>query len=200
MIQGNELRNYSGCLQGKPAHKENISMGKYKVTTKVSKHTGKKHNSATNSNHRNQQAHTKNSTNAIPVLVNGLTSVHASTKNLYHKPKSSFQQDKEHKIIIIGNSHAQVSAGNVKHNLNGNYRSSGFVRPGANIDTPTSSVMEDIKHLTNNDTTVFWQTLKYIISILGLNGTCINQYPTCQHTRKEHTILGSKRTIACLRK
>ena len=57
-----------------------------------------------------------------------------STKNNYHEPKSSSQQNREHKIIIISDSHAGGAAGNVKHNLNDNYRSSGFVGPGANID------------------------------------------------------------------
>jgi len=137
-------------------HKENILMGNYKITTKVSKHACKKHNSATNSNRRNQQAHTKDSTHLIPVLVNDLTSVDASMKNVCHKPESSSQQNKEHKIIIIADSHARGSANNMKHNLNGNYRSGGFVRPEANIDTLTSSMTEYIKHLTNNDTIVFW--------------------------------------------
>jgi hypothetical protein len=45
---------------------------------------------------------------AIPVLVNGLTSVDASMKNVCHKPKSGSQQN-EHKIIIIGDSHARGS-------------------------------------------------------------------------------------------
>jgi hypothetical protein len=44
----------------------------------------------------------------------------------------------------------------VKHNLNNNYGSSGFVRPGANTDTLTSSTTEDIKHLMSNDIIVFW--------------------------------------------
>jgi hypothetical protein len=93
-------------------------------------------------------------------LVNGLTSRDVSTKYICQKPKSSSQQSKEHKIVIISDSHAQGSASNVKHNLNDNYRCSGFVRPGANIDTLTSSVMEDIKHLTNNDINVFfWEVL-----------------------------------------
>jgi hypothetical protein len=140
-----------GCQQGKSVHKDNISMGKYKITT-CKKH----HDSAINSNHRNQRAYTMDSTHTIPALVNGLTSVDASTKNVCHKPKRSFQQIKEHKIIIIGDSHARGSASNVKHNLNDNYRSSGFVRPGANIDTLASSMPEDIKHLTNNGTIVFW--------------------------------------------
>jgi hypothetical protein len=45
----------------------------------------------------------------------------------------------------------------VKHNLSDNYRSGGFVIPGANIDTLTSSTTEDIKHLMNNDIIVFWR-------------------------------------------
>ena len=145
--------SYSGCLQKKFDHKESISMRNYKADTKVSKHTCKKHDSAINGNYRKQQPHTKDSTCRIPVLVNGLTSMDVSTKNICQKPKSSSQQNKEHKIVIID---ARGSTSNVKHNLNDNYRCSGFVRPGANIDTLTSSAMEDIKHLTNNDIIVFW--------------------------------------------
>jgi hypothetical protein len=130
-------------------------MSNYKTNIKVAKHTCKKHDSATNGNYRNQQPNTKDSTHRIPVLVNGLTSMDVSTKNICHKPKDSPQQNKEHKIIIIRNSHAQGSASNVKHNLNGNYRSCGFVRPRASIDTLTSSMTEDIKHLMNNDIIVF---------------------------------------------
>jgi hypothetical protein len=146
-----EPRNHSGCLQRKFVHKKTISVGNYKTNTKVAKHMCKKHDSAINGNYSNQQAHTNDSTHRIPVLVNGLTSMDVSMKNISHKPKSSSQQNKEQKIIIIGDSHARGSTSNVKHNLNDNYRSSGFVRPGANTDTLNSSMMEDIKHLTNND-------------------------------------------------
>jgi hypothetical protein len=55
------------------------------------------------------------------------------------------------------------------------------VRPGANIDTLTSSTTEDIKHLTNNDIIVFWggtndvsknnsqDGLKHIVNIVKMN-------------------------------
>jgi len=99
-----------------------------------------------------------------------------------HKPKSSSQQNKEHKIIIIGDSHARGSASNVKRNLNdNNFRSSGFVRSGANIDKLTSSTTEDIKHLMNNDIIVFWggtndvsknnsqDGLKHIVNFVKMN-------------------------------
>jgi len=137
-----------------------------------------KHDSAVNGNCRNQEAHRKYSTQTIPVLVNGLMDV--STKNNYHEPKSSSQQNREHKILIIGDSHARGAASNVKHNLNDIYRASGFVRPGANIDTLISSVTEDIKHLMN-DIMVFWggandvsknnsqDALKYITNFVKVN-------------------------------
>ena len=79
-----------------------------------------------------------------------------STKNNYYEPKSSSQQNREHNILIIGDSHARSAASNFKHNLNDNCRSSGFVRPGVNIDTLISSVTEDIKHLMNNGILFFW--------------------------------------------
>jgi hypothetical protein len=37
-----------------------------------------------------------------------------SKKNICHKPKDSSQQNKEYKIIIIGDSHARGSASNVE--------------------------------------------------------------------------------------
>ena len=69
----------------------------------------------------------------IPVLVNGLTLVDVNKKNASCKLKSSAQQNKEHEIVIIGDSHARGSASNVKYNLNDNYMSSSFVKPGANM-------------------------------------------------------------------
>jgi hypothetical protein len=146
-----EPHSCSGCLKKKLEHKETLSMGNYKANTKVTKHTCKKQDSAINGNYRKQQPHTKDSTCRIPVLINGWTSRDVSSKYICQKPKSSFQQNKEHEIVIISDSHARGSASDVKHNLNDNYRCSGFVRPGANIDALTSSVKQDIKHLTNSD-------------------------------------------------
>jgi hypothetical protein len=84
-----ELCNYSGCLQGKSVHKETISMDNYKTNTRVTKHTCKKHDSAINSNYRNQQAHTKDSTHTIPVLINGITSIFAiNLKVVFNKIKN----------------------------------------------------------------------------------------------------------------
>jgi hypothetical protein len=99
----------------------------------------------------------------IPTIVNGVTNVNHNPKHKQEDSNSTSDsvshiinlQNTEHKIVIIGDSHARGSASNVKHNLNDNYKCSGFVRPGANTDTLISSVMEDIKHLTNSDAIVF---------------------------------------------
>ena len=126
--------NYSRSQQRKFVHKVTNFRVNYKTDTEITKHTCMKHDSAINGNCRNQQAHTKNPTHGIPVLVNGLTSMDVSTKNNYHEPESSSQQNREHKIIIIGDCYARGAASNVKHNLNDNYRSSGFESAGANTD------------------------------------------------------------------
>jgi len=101
-----DARNYSRCQQRKLVHKETTFKHNYKTDIEIAKNTRMKHVSAINGNCSNQQAHTKNSTHTIPVLVNGLTSMDISMKNNYHEPKSSSQQNREHNNIIIGDSHA----------------------------------------------------------------------------------------------
>ena len=58
--------------------------------------------------------------------------------------------------MIVGDSHTKGSASNIKHNLNKDFDLNGFVKPGADITTLTSSVTEDTKHLTLKDILVFW--------------------------------------------
>ena len=58
--------------------------------------------------------------------------------------------------MIVGDSHTRGSASNIKHNLNNDFDLNGFVKPGADITTLTSSVTEDTKHLTLKDILVFW--------------------------------------------
>ena len=165
--------------QRKFVHKKTTFRGNRKTDIEIARHTCMKHISAINGNSRNQQAHTMNSTNRIPVLVNGLTSMDVSTKNNYHEPKSSSQQNRGHKIIIIGNSYARGAASNVKHYLNDNYRSSGFVKTGTKINGLISSMTEDIKQLMSND--IIWEgandvsrnnsqnALKHITNIVKVN-------------------------------
>jgi hypothetical protein len=125
----------------------------------------------------------------IPIIVNGVTNVNSNPKHKQEDSNSTSDsishlinlQNKEHKIVILGDNHARGSASSVKHNFNDNYRCSGFVRLGANIDTLISSVMEDVKHLTNSDTIVFMggtndvsknnfqDGLKHIINFVEVN-------------------------------
>jgi hypothetical protein len=44
----------------------------------------------------------------------------------------------------------------MKHNLSDDFDLNGFVKPGADINTLTSSITEDTKHLMFNDILVFW--------------------------------------------
>jgi hypothetical protein len=72
--------------------------------------------------------------NQLRVLTNGLTSVNGDKEHVNYELKNSVQQSKEHKIVIIGVSHAHGCANNVKINLNCNYKACGFVKPGASIN------------------------------------------------------------------
>jgi len=82
----------------------------------------------------------------IATLVNGVIKVKPDLKL-----QSGSQQDKGQKIVIVGDSHARDLARNVKYYLNENYRCSGFVKPGVNINTLMSTVNEEIKPLTYSD-------------------------------------------------
>jgi hypothetical protein len=107
--------------------------------------------------------------------------VNGDKKHVNYELKNSVQQRKEHKIVIIGDSHARGCANNVKINLNRNYKACGFVKPGTNINSLTCSVMSDSEHLTNKDIIVFWGGtndvsknnsqvgLKHIVNFVKLN-------------------------------
>ena len=79
-----------------------------------------------------------------------------STKNTHHNLKSNTQSITDHKIIILGDSHARGLSSNVKSNLNDNYSVCSSVKPGVNIATQISSMTFDINLLTKNDLIIFW--------------------------------------------
>jgi hypothetical protein len=109
-----------------------------------------------NNDHTNQQPLINDLIYAIPVIIKGLTSVEMNKKNINLKFESSAQQNQGRKIVIIGDSYARGCAGNMKHNLKVSYKTSGFVKPGACIDTLITSVTGDVEYLTNKDIIVFW--------------------------------------------
>ena len=98
------------------------------------------------------------------------------------KHASSSQQIKEHKIIIIGDSHARGASSNLQHNLDTTFGPSGFVSPGANMNSLISSMTSDIKHLRSKDVMVLWggandvcrnnsqDALKHITTFVKANG------------------------------
>ena len=88
--------------------------------------------------------------------MNGLTSNEVSTKNTRHNFKSNTQSNIDHKITILGDSHAQGLSSNVKNNLDDNYSVCGFVTPGVNVATQISSMTVDINLLTKNYLIIFW--------------------------------------------
>jgi hypothetical protein len=97
--------------------------------------------------------------NTMPVLSNlkkpsGKIMVH--TKKVSYKCPKCPKRTKKHKITIVGDSHSRCLAGNLKHNLSNDFDIDGLVKPGADINTLTSSFTENTKHLTFRDILVFW--------------------------------------------
>jgi len=64
--------------------------------------------------------------------------------------------EKKHKIIVIGDSHARGCAAEIKLNLDENFEVQGFVTPGTEVNTITTSAKSDIQHLSKQDVAVVW--------------------------------------------
>ena len=62
----------------------------------------------------------------------------------------------DHKIVILGDSHARGLSSNVRNNLDDNYTVCGLVKPGANTATLISSRIADVNSLTRNDLIILW--------------------------------------------
>jgi hypothetical protein len=84
-----EASEYVSLRQSKSAHKENSSL-------------------------RSCQVHRKDSPKKVPTLVNGSTSTEVSTKLTRYNLKSNTQATIDHKIMILGDSHARGLSSNVK--------------------------------------------------------------------------------------
>ena len=85
-----------------------------------------------------------------------------STKPTCHNLKNDTQTTVNHKIVISGDSHVRGLSGNVTNNLHDNYSVCGFVKPGVNIATQTSSKTADINLLTKNNLIIFWGGSNYV--------------------------------------
>jgi hypothetical protein len=102
-----------------------------------------------------RQVYKKDLLTKIPTLING-TVTRVSTKHTRHNLKKDTQTTVDHKIVILGDSHARGLSSNVKNNLDDNYSVCGFVKPQVNITTQISSMAADINLLTKNDLIIFW--------------------------------------------
>jgi len=106
----------------------------------------------------------------IPVIVNGQVSSSKSEKMSaisdkgtnncdvespvsWFSSKSSYVKD--HKVLIIGDSHARNCAANVKSDIRGNFKVQGPVKPGSGTDILVNSANCDIMSLSKSDVLIF---------------------------------------------
>jgi phosphoheptose isomerase len=62
---------------------------------------------------------------------------------------------KEHKIVIIGNTHSTVCAMRVQNYLNNKFEVNGLVKPRTGVYIVLNSTIKDIVNLTKSDVIVF---------------------------------------------
>jgi hypothetical protein len=62
---------------------------------------------------------------------------------------------KNHKVVIIGDSHTRGLAKEVQYHLNKNFEVIGFVKPGAGAENIVNSAVSDIVNLSKSDVVVF---------------------------------------------
>ena len=70
--------------------------------------------------------------------------------------KSHKQKETKHRVIVIGDSHAQGCAAEIKSNLDENFDVQGFVNPGTGLSAIISSAKRDIRQLSKQDVVVVW--------------------------------------------
>lgn len=62
---------------------------------------------------------------------------------------------RNHKVVIIGDTHSRGLVKEVQHQLDKNFEVTGFVKPGAGAEKIVNSAMSDIVNLTKSDVVVF---------------------------------------------
>ena len=88
-------------------------------------------------------------TNTIPVIVRGQAPTSKSNPAQRQSSKSSHRKD--HKVLIIGNSHTRHCATNVKSKIKDNYDVQGLVKLGAGAGILVNSANSEIASLTKKD-------------------------------------------------
>ncbi|PNF30585.1 hypothetical protein B7P43_G09959 [Cryptotermes secundus] len=83
------------------------------------------------------------------------SSTTTACKDTLDKHNKKVGNKRNHKIVIIGDSHSRGLAKEVKHQLDKNFEVIGFVKPGAGTEKIVKSGMSDIAKLTKSDVVVF---------------------------------------------
>jgi hypothetical protein len=69
--------------------------------------------------------------------------------------KNKVGNKRNHKVVIIGDSHSRGMAKEVQHQLNKNFEVIGYVNPGSGAEEIVNSAMSDIVNLSKSDVVVF---------------------------------------------
>jgi len=86
--------------------------------------------------------------NTLPVIVRG--QVPTSKSNPAQRQSSKSSHRKDHKVLIIGDSHTRYCATNVKSEIQGNYNVQGLVKLGVGAGILVNSGNIEILSLTKN--------------------------------------------------
>jgi len=70
--------------------------------------------------------------------------------------KREAMKKKQHKVIIIGDSHARRGAAEVKHLLNNNFEVQGMVKSGSGMELIKETTRAEINKLSRKDVVVVW--------------------------------------------
>jgi hypothetical protein len=105
----------------------------------------------------------------IPTTVNGQVRVNVnkiksdSSHPAFNKDailvsqrRKMIKRKKEHRVFIIGDNRARGCTMKVKDNLSDKFDLSGYVKPGASIDSLITTAVNETKSLTKKDVLVFW--------------------------------------------
>jgi hypothetical protein len=95
---------------------------------------------------------TKNN-HTIPVIVKGQALT--SKSNPVKRPSSKSFHRKDHKVLIICDSHTRLCATNVKTEIKDKYDVQRLVKPGAGAGTIVNTANSDITNLTKNGVVIF---------------------------------------------
>jgi predicted phosphodiesterase len=90
-----------------------------------------------------------NNSITIPVIVQGQAIT--SKNNPVRRQSSKPPHRRDHKVLIVGDSHARLCATKVKSEIKGSFDVQGIVKPGARAGVLVNTANSDITNLTKNN-------------------------------------------------